>query len=235
MKARDYQFGRLIKESDEHLHTLHQEVLRALETRTREPVLAARAYCRLADLVDNRCALAQSHVLLGQALLHASEFQPALEAVTAAGQYYAELHHQTGQAEAETLAGKISLSLGMFEEAHQHLSSAISRVHLSRDSDEQALHATALNHLAGAQFNRGHTGEALLSLEQALQLWLNLNNSGGQANCLINLGNIQNALGQYYAAIQSLSRAYELHKTDVQDVRAGALILNSLAFVLGSS
>ncbi|GGJ89883.1 HD domain-containing phosphohydrolase [Deinococcus aquiradiocola] len=231
MSAKDYHFGRLIQESDEQLRTLHAEVLRLMETSARDVVPAAQAYCRLADLLNDHAALAQSHVLLGQALLHASEFQPALEAVTSAGQTYAALHHQMGQAEAETLAGKISLSLGQFEEAQQHLSRAISRVEHGRDAKEQALHATALNHLAVVQVNRGNAGEALLSLEQALQLWITLHNPGGQINCLINLGNIQNELGQYYAAIRSLSRAYDLHKSDMQDVRTGALILSSLARV----
>ncbi len=231
MKARDYQFGRLTEERDEGLHALHEEVLLLLDTKSGEPVTAARAYCRLADLMNNHWSLAQSHILLGQGLHYASELRPALEAVTTARLHYAELQHQVGQAEAETLAGKVSLDLGAFEDAEQHLRSAISRVQQSRDVKQQALHATALNHLAGAQFNRGNAGEALLSLEKALRVWLNLKNPMGQANCLINLGNIQNALGQYYAAIQSLSRAYELHKTEVQDIRAEALILNSLALV----
>ena len=227
--ARDYQFGRLTAESDTRLHTLHEEAL-SMSARAGE-LAAARAYCRLADLLASRWSLAQGHVLLGQSLLHASELQAAFEAVTIAGQIYAELQHRVGQAEAETLAGKIGLNLGMFEDAEHSLRAAISRVQGSGDAREQALHATALNHLAGAQFNRGNAGEALLSLERALRLWLGLNNPVGQANCLINVGNIQNALGQYYPAIQSLSRAYELHKTDVQDVRAEALILNSLARV----
>lgn len=229
MKARDYQFGRLTTESDTHLRTLHEEALSG--ARADGLVTAARAYCRLADLTHNRWSLAQSHVLLGQSLLHASELHPALEAVTTAGQHYAELRHQVGQAEAETLAGKISLNLGAFEDAEKYLDAAISRVQHSRGASEQALYATALNHLAGAQFNRGHAGEALLSLERALRLWLELDNPVGQANCLINIGNIQNALGQYHAAIQSLSQAYELHKTDVHDVRSEALVLNSLARV----
>ncbi|MGY2893783.1 diguanylate cyclase (GGDEF)-like protein [Deinococcus sp. UYEF24] len=231
MKARDYQFGRVTGESDAQLHTLHKEVLDLVGTKSSELVLAARAYCRLADLMENRWSLAQGHILLAQGLLQASELKAALGAVTSAGQYYAELQHQIGQAEAETLAGKISLNLGAFEDAEQYLRSATSRLQSSRSEKQQALHATALNHLAGAQFSRGNAGEALLLLEQTLRIWLDLNNPAGQANCLINLGNIQNALGQYYAAIQSLSRAYELHKTEVQDVRAEALVLNSLAFV----
>jgi diguanylate cyclase (GGDEF)-like protein len=231
MTARDYQFGQLTKESDSNLHALHQEALLLPGNRADEPVETARAYCRLAALTKDCWALAQSHILLGQRLLNASELKPALEAVTSAGQYYAGLQHQIGQAEAETLAGKISLNLGAFEEAEHALRSAISRVERGRGANEQALHATALNHLAGVQFNRGNAGEALLALEKTLRIWRHLNNPAGQAACLTNIGTIQNALGQYYPAIQSLSRAYELHKTEIQDVRAEALVLNSLAFV----
>ncbi|WP_407543060.1 diguanylate cyclase (plasmid) [Deinococcus radiomollis] len=230
MKARDYQYGQVTEEKDTSLHALHEKVLLLLDTKSGELVTAARAYCRLANLMNNHWSLAQSHILLGQSLHYASELLPALESVTTAGLHYAELQHPIGQAEAHTLAGQISLSLSMFDDAEQYLHSAIGIVQGS-DENERALHATALNHLAGAQFNRGNNGEALLSLEEALQIWLNLKNPTGQAKCLINIGNIQNALGQYYAAIQSLSRAYELHKTEVQDVRSEALILNSLARV----
>ncbi|ULH14623.1 tetratricopeptide repeat protein [Deinococcus sp. KNUC1210] len=217
--------------SGARLAALQAEVRRLLDEQSQQGVEAAQDYRALADLMDVLPERAISRFLLGQALMHASELRPAIDAAVSAAGLFAQLDDPVGEAEARTLAGRIHLSLGAFEEAEEQLRAAIALVGPLSQPPAQALHAVALNQLAGVQFNRGKAGEALLSLERAFQLNTLLDNLVEQANCLTNIGTIQNALGQYHAAIQTLGRAYEIYKTQLRNVRSEGFILNSLAWL----
>jgi diguanylate cyclase (GGDEF)-like protein len=210
---------------------LYDEGQRLLELKSQAARAAAESCVALAERMNGARQKAQSALLLGQVLMQAAELKLALDAATTGRQLSAELRDETGQAEAETLAGKINLNLGAFGAAEQLLRCALSRVQDHSGAHEQAVYATALNHLAGVQFNQGAAAEALLTLETALRTWRALGQPLGQANCLTNLGSIQNALGQYHAAVQSLGQAYELHRSEARDLRSEAFILNSLAQV----
>jgi diguanylate cyclase (GGDEF)-like protein len=205
---------------------LYAEGQQLLDLKSQAARAAAESCMALAERMNGARQKAQSALLLGQVLMQDAELKAALDAASTGGQLFAGLRDETGLAEAETLAGKINLNLGAFEAAEQLLRSALTRIQDHPGTREQAVYATALNHLAGVQFNRGSAAEALLTLETALRTWRALGQPLGQANCLTNLGTIQ-----YHAAVQSLGQAYELHRTDARDLRSEAFILNSLAQV----
>jgi len=209
---------------------LHGAALSLLEAEPRRALDLARETLEAAETGD-ASSYAGSHHLLGQALMANGELAAALEALTTAARRYADLGDPLGQAGSEELAGKICLNLGQFEDAERHLRSAIAQSVGHATDRAVALRATALNHLAGVQHRQGASAEALLSLRTALDLWEGQGQVSGQAHCLSNLGVILTSLGQYPEAVSSLSRAYALYQTDLQDARSEVFILLNLARV----
>ncbi|WP_425144755.1 HD domain-containing phosphohydrolase [Deinococcus sp.] len=214
---------------------LRAEAVRALDAQPQRAVPAVQDYRAFADLHVLTAAGAHSRLLLAQALLQADEPRTALEAVVAAAQLYRAQQDALGEAQAWSLAGKIHRGLGAFEAAEEALQHAVALVQRGSTPAEQQAHASALNQLAGVQFHRGGSAEALLSLELALGVYTAQANASGQASCLTNIATIQDALGQYHAAIQTIGRAYALYKTQLPEPRSEAFILNTLARLHASS
>ena len=217
--------------TDARLADLHTELVALIESKSQQAVQVAHDYCALAALLENVPAQAQGHYLLAQTLMLSSELRIALDAANTAVAFYACLDDQIAVAEAETLSGKIYLGLGEFDDSEKQLRNAIQIAQSMETTEAKNVYASALNHLAGVQFNRGDTGEALLSLETAFKTRGTTNDSLGQANCLINIGTIQNSLGQYHKSIETLGKAYDIYKLNLQDSSLEGFILHSLAWV----
>ncbi|GGR19282.1 HD domain-containing phosphohydrolase [Deinococcus ruber] len=211
------------------LTELQAEGQRLLEHSSSQALEVVQDALALATQLNDAHAVARTQVLLAQAYMQASELHTALQVALTASYAFTQLQDELGQADAELLAGRINLSQGTFEIAEGHLLCAISVAQRLASPSGQALHATALNQLAGVKYNQGAAKDALLHLETALGIWRTLENIKGQAHCLTNIGNIQNSLGQYHAAIETLSTAYNLYKTGLQDKRSEGFILTSLA------
>ena len=117
--------------TDARLAALYSELCDLIEQGSAQAVQVAQDYCALAELLKNMPAQAQSNYLLAQALMLGSELRSALEAAASAASLYAILNDQLGRAEAETLAGKVCLSLGEFEDAEARTEKHTSTQHKS--------------------------------------------------------------------------------------------------------
>ncbi|WP_424952751.1 HD domain-containing phosphohydrolase [Deinococcus sp.] len=208
---------------------MRSELVLLLENKSPKALEVARNYQGQLRLLTLPQVQAEGHLLLGRALMQAPDLHAALHEALTAATLYGRLHDSSGQAEAETLAGRVNLNLGALEAAEQQLRRALLLVQAGRTAREQRLYAEALNQLAGVQYSRGAASEALLSLETALRMWRTLDDPVGQGSCLTNIGIIQSALGQYHEAIQTLGQAYELYRTELQDPRSEGVILGNLA------
>ncbi len=215
--------------TDARLAALHTELCELIKQKSGQAVQVAQDYCALAEMLNNLKDSARGNYLLAQAFLQCSELRKALEAAEISTHYYVQLNDYSRQAEVQALAGKINLSLGDFDAAETQLRYAISLVKNGSSTYENTIYATALNHLAGVQYNRGYSTEAILILETALRMWEHLDNKLGRATCLTNIGSIQSAIGQYHSAIGTLGRAYEIYKTEINDPQSEGFILVSLS------
>nr|WP_168733436.1 HD domain-containing phosphohydrolase [Deinococcus sp. Arct2-2] len=208
---------------------LYEEALALLETEPQTALARAQAACKLAFEADNIALQARVLLLLGRAQLQTADTSGALETFVKAAGAYKSANDDLGQAESEGLAGRASLNLGQLEEAETYLRTAITKSENQISSRAKSIQATALNQLAGVQHYTGASLKALDSLQQASNLWEDENNYVGQANCLINIGNIQTNLGQYSQAITSLSSAYQIYKNYLKDFKTETSILQNLA------
>ncbi|GGJ67740.1 HD domain-containing phosphohydrolase [Deinococcus aquiradiocola] len=163
--------------------------------------------------------------LLARAHLQVDAYREAAAALREATRLHGVSGDAHRQADAHVLAGKMHLNLGQYDEAETHLQAAL---RLLDGADLPALHATALNHLAGVQYGRGDASGALLTLGDALKLWTAHGDARGRTHCLTNIGTLQHALGQYHAGIVSLTEAYGTAQRDLHDPEAEMFILNSL-------
>jgi diguanylate cyclase (GGDEF)-like protein len=213
------------------LEGLHSATTALLGTEPERALVLAREGHQLAQDLGNQTAQARSELLLGRVLQVNGELSEALKRLEVAAQQYGSLADPLRQAEAEGLAGKVCLNLGELHEAERWLQGAIDRVSVLSGNDASAVHATALNQLAGVQYGQGQASQALHSLQKALKLWEQLDGFAGQVHCLNNMGNIQTGLGQYVEAVESLSQAYRIYQVHLNDPRSEAFILHHLARV----
>jgi HD-GYP domain-containing protein (c-di-GMP phosphodiesterase class II)/predicted negative regulator of RcsB-dependent stress response len=210
-------------------HQLYEEALALLETEPQTALARAQAACKLVFETDNEGLQAQVLLLLGRTQLQTADTSGALDTFVRAVEAYRAIGDGLGQAEAEGFAGRACLNLGQLEEAQFYLIAAVER---SKDyvfERGMTIQAIALNQLAGVQHHQGASNYALKSLQSALELWKLCGSLDGQVNCVINISNIQSALGQYSQAIQSLSHARQIHQRAVKNVKTEILILHNLA------
>nr|WP_281255807.1 HD domain-containing phosphohydrolase [Deinococcus hopiensis] len=172
---------------------------------------------------------ASSLLLLGRVLFAQAELAEARVKLLEAATLYQHLGNILEEAEAHSHLGRISLNLGQFEEAQTHLQLSIERTAAISSSKAKNIHATALNLLAGTYHQQGNAGDALRLLNHSLNLWQEEENITGQLQCLSNIGNIQNWLGQYGEAISTLSNAYRIYQSHPQDSKTEIHILHNLA------
>lgn len=215
--------------SEADLTSLHARIVTLVESKAAEAADFAREYCQLATKSDNVHALAHGSFLLSQALLNSSDLRSSLEAALLAVHWFTVVNDCVGRARSEALLGKIKLGLGDVDDAEVSLETAIRIAETVEDRDAAAIKAAALNHLGAVRFNRGDIKEALLSLEQSLDIWKELEDFSGQVNCLTNIGSIQSSLGQFEAAITTLTVAFEINCNKLKDHRSEGFILLSLS------
>ncbi|MBB6015492.1 HD domain-containing phosphohydrolase [Deinococcus radiopugnans] len=210
------------------LQALQRAIPELLDVDPAQALALAQTCCALAGTPGSSEA-AESQVLLGRALLASGQQAEALAAFCRSTEHFERLDQPIAGAEAHSLAGKLQLDLGRFDEAAWHLEQA---VRLAQNEPEgQGIQATALNHLAIVNHHQGRVTEALGLLHQALQLREDEQHVTGQIHCLINISNIQMWFGQYDEAVRSLTRAYTLYKTQPADLKLETPILHNLAHV----
>ena len=134
-----------------------------------DPVQAlalARTCCGLSAELDTAQHSA-SELLLGRAFQANAQLTEALEAFQRVASTYECLGMMGQEAEARTLAGKVCIDLGQFDDASRELEGAVA---LAADIPSAiSTHATALNHLAVVKHHQGQAAEALQLMHRALQ------------------------------------------------------------------